>query len=104
MECLLDCGWKHKPESLNLLVNHVEACSICIPKDVKVIWKDSEFFIVEETTEEDTVIDVTFRKFAVPPIVDAIDVRQPIDSLGFIETVPVVEAVEVVASVEPTEE
>ncbi len=101
MECLSDCGWKHKPESLNLLVNHVEACSICIPKDVKVIWKDSEFFIVEEPAEDDTVMNITFRKFEDAPIVDAIDVRQPIDSLGFIETVPVVEAV---AYVEPTEE
>jgi len=94
MECLSDCGWKHKPESLNLLVNHVEACSVCIPKDVKVIWKDSEFFIVEEPAEDDTVMDLTFRKFEPAPIVDAIDVRQPIDSLGFVETTPVDEVVE----------
>ena len=94
MECLSDCGWKHKPESLNLLVNHVEACSVCIPKDVKVIWKDSEFFIVEEPAEDDTVMDLTFRIFEPAPIVDAIDVRQPIDSLGFVETTPVAEVVE----------
>jgi len=94
MECLSDCGWKHKPESLNLLVNHVEACSVCIPKDVKVIWKDSEFFIVEEPAEDDTVMDLTFRKFEPAPIVDAIDVRQPIDRLGFVETTPVAEVVE----------
>lgn len=95
MKCLSDCGWNHKPDSLNLLVNHVEACEVCVPKDVKVIWKDSEFFVVEETTEEDTVMDVTFRKFEDAPTVEALDVRQPIDSLGFVETTPVAEVVEV---------
>ena len=91
MECLSDCGWKHKPESLNLLVNHVESCAICIPKDVKVVWKDSEFFIVEETAEEDTVLSVAFKKFAVPPTVEALEIRQPIESLGFVESAPIAE-------------
>lgn len=93
MKCLNDCGWDHKPESLNLLVQHVEACAVCIPKDVKVVWKDSEFFVVETPEEEDTVLSVEFRKFDPAPTVEPIVIKQPIEALGYVETVPTVEVV-----------
>lgn len=94
MKCLNDCGWDHKPESLNLLVNHVEACATCVPKDVKVVWRDSEFFVVETPEEEDTVLSVEFRKFDTAPTVKPIVVTQPVESVGYVETVPVVTVVE----------
>lgn len=73
MRCLTDCGYQESPESLPILTRHVESCSVAHPaSDKKVVWRNGQFEVTTTVTEEDTVIEHTFRTFEVPPFAKSV--------------------------------
>ena len=67
MKCLEDCGYRAKPDNLDILKAHLEEClrsgaSRRLKKDPLIIWKDGEFTVAEKATKKDRVFDVQLIK------------------------------------------
>ena len=67
MKCLEDCGYNVKPDNLDVLKAHVEACmksGACrrLEGEPVIIWKDGGFGVVEKAGKNDRVFDVKFVK------------------------------------------
>jgi len=67
MKCIEDCGYRAKPDNLDILKSHLEEClrsgaSRGLKKDPVIIWKDGEFTVAEKATKKDRVFDVQLTK------------------------------------------
>ena len=67
MKCISSCGYKVKPDNLNVLTRHLEEClaeGACrsLSEDPKVIWKDNEFTVVTKVGKKDTVFPISLVK------------------------------------------
>jgi len=67
MKCTEDCGYKAKPDNLDVIKAHVEECMRSgalrrLKKDPVILWKDGEFTVAEKALKKDRVFDVTFIK------------------------------------------
>jgi len=67
MKCIEDCGYKSKPDNLDVLKSHLEEClrsgaSRRLKKDPVIIWKDGEFTVAEKATKKDRVFNVELVK------------------------------------------
>jgi hypothetical protein len=67
MRCIDDCGYKQKPDNLEILTRHIEEClayGACqrLTKDPSVVWRDGEFAVVEEPSKSDTSFPITLIK------------------------------------------
>lgn len=63
MKCI--CGYAHSPNNTAILKAHIEECLLtgplsALPADPVVIWKNAEFHVVTEASEDDAVFDVGF--------------------------------------------
>lgn len=73
MKCFSGCGYSESPENLRMLTRHVESCSVAHPaSEKKVVWRNSEFVVVDQVSEDDTVIEHSFQTFEAAPTVPAI--------------------------------
>lgn len=104
MKCVETCGFDQKPDSLELLVRHVESCSNAAPvSDKMVVWRGGEFVVVSDLGEDEVAIEnVSFKSYEDAPIAKALVVVQPAQSLGILEEEVVV--VEDTVVEEPTPE
>jgi hypothetical protein len=67
MRCIDECGYKQKPDNLEILTRHIEEClayGACqrLTKDPSVVWRDGEFAVVEEPNKSDTYFPITLIK------------------------------------------
>jgi hypothetical protein len=67
MRCIDECGYKQKPDNLEILTRHIEEClayGACqrLTKDPFVIWKDGEFAVVKKVTKKDKIFPITLIK------------------------------------------
>mgnify|MGYP000426721070 CR=1 FL=1 len=68
MKCIEACGYRAKPDNLNVLKSHIEECmaeGACrsLKKEPVIVWRDSEFTAAEKPkSKKEKVFPVTYVK------------------------------------------